>query len=63
VTKERLSQLRWLEGSRLDDCQLVSTGRNGVHSLWLFCDGCDTFVLVDDIIDLWESDGGHGRAA
>jgi hypothetical protein len=73
VTKDRLGQVRRLEGrwvsvalrdgSRIDDCQLVSIGRNQVRSFWLFSNGCDTFVLLDDIVDLWESGGGHSRAA
>src|SRR6476469_6503530 len=31
-------------GSRIDDCQLVSGGRKQVASLWLFSNGEDVFV-------------------
>ena len=64
MTKERLSQLKPLEGrrvslalpngSRIDDSQLISTGQNRVGNLWLFSNGNDTFVPVDDVIEVWE---------
>lgn len=74
MTRKRISQFTHLEGcrvslalqdgSRLDDCQLVSTGRcySGGHprppgragSVWLFSNGTDTFVPVDHVVDLWE---------
>jgi hypothetical protein len=64
MTKERFTQLRSLEGlrvsvalsdgSRIDDSQLVSAGRNKVESLWLFTNGADTFVALDNVVDLWE---------
>ena len=42
-------------GARIDDCQLVSAGRTGVQTLWVFADGVDTFVPFDDVVDLWEA--------
>jgi hypothetical protein len=42
------------DGSRLDDCQLVSAGRTGTTTLWLFSNGDDVFVPQDDVVDLWE---------
>jgi hypothetical protein len=42
-------------GGRIDDGQLVSAGRHGVRTVWMFVDGVDTFVPVDDVIDLWEA--------
>jgi hypothetical protein len=41
-------------GTRLDDCQLVSTGRGGKLSLWLFHNGCDVFVPLADVVAVWE---------
>ena len=41
------------DGTRLDDCQLVSAGRRGA-TLWLVDAGIDRFVAVDDVVDLWE---------
>jgi hypothetical protein len=65
MTRDRLSQIKALEGhqvslslrdgSRLDDCQLVSSGRHRARTLWLFGSGTDTFVPLDQVIDLWES--------
>ena len=43
-----------VDGSRLDDCQLVSAGRHGAGSLWLHTNGADTFVSLADVADLWE---------
>ena len=49
MSQERMSELRCLEGrqvsvaladgSRIDDCQLVSAGRYGTGTVWLFSDG------------------------
>ena len=40
-------------GSRIDDCQLVSA-RVRTETLWLFSNGQDLFVPVDDVIEVWE---------
>jgi hypothetical protein len=62
---KRQSQLAMLEGrqvnvalrdgNRIDNCQLVSAGRCQASSLWLFTNGADTFVALDDVIDIWEA--------
>ena len=44
-----------VDGSRLDDCQLVSVGRHGSESLWLYNNGADTFVTIGDVTDVWET--------
>lgn len=61
MTKERLTQFRSLEGrrvslatrngSRIDDSQLISAGSN---SLWLFTNGADIFLPIDDVVEVWE---------
>ena len=43
-----------VDGSRLDDCDLVSAGRHGVDSLWLVADGVDRFVALADVAEVWE---------
>ena len=43
-----------IDGSRIDDCQLVSAGRSGVAALWLY-PGRDLFVPYDHVVDIWES--------
>ena len=45
------------DGSRIDDCQLVSAGRYGASTLWLFSNGADRFVALADVTDLWEAGG------
>lgn len=42
-------------GSRIDDCQLVSAGRISTDTLWLFSNGADLFVSVDEVLDVWEA--------
>ena len=44
-----------VDGSRLDDCELVSAGRHGSESLWLYSNGADTFVTIGDVTDVWEA--------
>ena len=50
------------DGSRIDDCQLVSAGRRGRMALWLYA-GVDVFVPLRQVIDLWERAPIGGRAA
>lgn len=40
-------------GRRFDDCQLVSAGRDRTATLWVFADGVDTFVELNDVMDVW----------
>jgi hypothetical protein len=65
VTKAQLSHLVELEGrhvcvalddgSRLDDCELVSIPRRSLSTVWLFVDGEDRFVGTEHITDVWEA--------
>jgi hypothetical protein len=48
------------DGSRIDDCQLVSIGRGRVVTLWLFTNSGDAFVPFADVVDVWAS-GSSGR--
>jgi len=43
------------DGSRIDDCSLISAGRRGDGRLWLYCNGADTFVPLSEVTDLWET--------
>jgi hypothetical protein len=45
------------DGTRLDDYQLVSAARGTGDTLWLFGNGADVFVPLDDVVDLWEIAG------
>jgi hypothetical protein len=48
-----------INGSRIDDCALVSAGRRGDDRLWLYCNGADTFVPLAEVTDLWEVAGAR----
>jgi len=73
MAKQPMSNLRSLEGhhvnvalldgTRLDDCSLVSIGRNRLDNLWLFVNGEDVFVPRTQIIDIWESSNHRPWAA
>ena len=62
---DRLSQLRDFEGrpvtlalangSRIDDCSLVSLGRGRTTTVWIYTNGQDAFVDVSDVVDVWEA--------
>ena len=43
------------DGSRIDDCQLVSASRPGAQTVWLFVDGIDVFLPVAAILEMWEA--------
>ena len=45
------------DGSRLDDCELVSAGRGRAGTVWLHDGSDDRMVAANEIVDLWE----HGR--
>ena len=42
-------------GDRIDDCQLVSAGRASTATLWVFSNGADLFLPLDDVIAVWEA--------
>jgi hypothetical protein len=51
------------DGNRIDDATLVSVGRSGARTLWLFSNGTDVFVPLAEVVDLWVSGPGGTRAA
>ena len=62
---ERIKDLRNLEGrqvclaladgSRIDDCSLVSAGRGSTGTVWVFTNGIDAFIQLADIVAAWEA--------
>ena len=66
MTKGQVLRIRSLEGrcvcvalrdgTRIDDCQLVSCGRRAVTSVWVYSNRSDRFVGPGDVVDLWESE-------
>jgi hypothetical protein len=43
------------DGSRMDDCQLISAGRPGTGTVWIFAQGIDVFLPASTIVDCWEA--------
>jgi hypothetical protein len=50
----RRVSVAFTDGSRLDDCELVSTGHNGAQTLWLYANGADVFAAPENVIEIWE---------
>ena len=42
-----------IDGSRIDDCDLVFAGRDRV---WVFTNGRDEWLNATNVCDFWESD-------
>jgi hypothetical protein len=73
MSSETTPQLRTLQGrhvnvafhdgSRIDDCQLISAGRPGTGTVWLFAQGMDLFLPTSTIADCWETAPPPGRCA
>jgi hypothetical protein len=42
-----------IDGSRIDDCQLVSTGRGDVGTLWVYTHAGDRFIPLAEVVDVW----------
>lgn len=71
MTQRQRSELRQLEGhrvnlaladgSRIDDCELVSVDRGRRGHLWVHANGADAFVPLSKIADVWEASGRGGR--
>jgi hypothetical protein len=73
MTSAHLGQLTSLEGrqvslalrngDRIDDAQLVSARRNRAGTLWVFTNGSDRFIAVEDVVDVWEAQPASPRLA
>jgi hypothetical protein len=50
-------------GSRIDDCNLVSAGRGQVGSLWVFTSGGDLFIPFADVVEVWPAPFTGRRSA
>jgi hypothetical protein len=44
-----------IDGSRLDDCTLVSAGRGRAGTAWIFSNGMDLFLPLSALNDIWET--------
>jgi hypothetical protein len=43
------------DGSRIDDCSLVSVGHQRANILWVFTNGGDAFIPFGDVVAVWEA--------
>jgi hypothetical protein len=41
------------DGSRIDDCELVSIGRGDVATLWVYTHAGDEFIPLAEVVDVW----------
>ncbi|MGH9277121.1 MAG: hypothetical protein ACRD12_03290 [Acidimicrobiales bacterium] len=48
----RTVNLALIDGSRLDDVALVSARS---RTVWIYTNGEDAFLPVDNVVDVWES--------
>jgi hypothetical protein len=51
------------DGSRIDDCGLISVGRGRVDTVWVVIDGRDVFIPCEDVIDAWQFSTPQRRQA
>ncbi len=59
----RQVSLALVNGSRIDDCSLVSVGRGRAVTLWVFSNGRDVFIPTSDVVDVWEAASAGRRSA
>jgi len=46
------------DGSRIDDCELVSVDRGRRGRVWVHANGGDAFLPLAQVSDIWEAQGG-----
>jgi hypothetical protein len=46
-----------VDGSRIDDAALVSTGRGPTRTLWIYTNCEDAFIPMAQILEVWECGG------
>jgi hypothetical protein len=51
----RRVSLSLADGTRLDECQLVSVAPSGLSTVWVYADSEDVFLPLRDIRDAWEA--------
>ena len=49
------------DGTRIDDCELVSVGGGRRGHLWVHANGGDAFLPLSQVSDVWEAQGGRGH--
>ena len=51
------------DGSRIEDCDLVSAGRGRAKTIWVYVNGIDAFLQSADVVAVWEAAPGRERVA
>jgi hypothetical protein len=51
------------DGSRLEDCRLVSAGRGLAKTVWILTGGMDVFLPLPDVKAIWETVSDPDRFA
>ena len=44
-------------GTRIDDCRLVSAGRSSTSTVWLVSNGADLFIRREELLAVWPNSG------
>lgn len=42
------------DGTRIDECRLLSAGHPPTNTVWLVSDGADVLVRRDELMAVWE---------
>jgi len=53
----RQVSLALVDGSRIDDAALVSSGRGATATLWVYTNRADAFIPMSRIVEVWECGG------
>ena len=59
----RQVSLALADGSRIDDCSLVSAGRGTARTIWVYVHGIDAFLHAADVLAVWEAARPQGYVA
>ena len=52
----RRVSLSLADGTRIDECQLVSVAPSGLNTVWVYADNEDVFLPVREIRGAWEAE-------
>jgi hypothetical protein len=55
--------LSLVNGTRIDDCEMVAAARGTAANIWVFSNGADRFVALSEVVDCWEVPPPRGHAA
>jgi hypothetical protein len=47
--------LSLVDGTRIDECQVISVAPTSGGTVWVYTNGEDAFIPIGDICDTWEA--------